>query len=300
MPPDPLPCSSDSLAAGEELAGTAVSTRHWLLLETNLPWGRKGLADTTEIPRLARARVEEAVAATGARLQLIRQPDGTDRTGIRVMGVQAAPGARGIRSMQLGNWDAVAQADLIGLIQGTAGEPQSEPVALVCTHGRRDVCCARLGMPVYQAFRALIGAHAWQSSHLGGHRFAPTLVILPQGLQFGRVSADEVAPLWTAAQEGRVHKLDRLRGYTHLPRVAQFAVHGWLGAHPDLPMSAIEVTSLRVTGEGQTRVEGRVDGQQIRMDVHERPMPSVRKKSCADPTLCPWTALRAAAPMKGS
>ncbi len=57
---------------------------------------------------------------------------------------------------------------------------------LVCTHGRRDRCCGSLGTTLAQellADRFQFGddVRLWRTSHTGGHRFAPTALVLPQG-----------------------------------------------------------------------------------------------------------------------
>jgi hypothetical protein len=283
-------CSADSLAAGEALAGTAVHTARWLLLEVREPWGQKGLMDTP-IPALARARVEKAAKATGARVQLIRQPHAQGRSTIRILGVRAEPGDRGIHTMELDTWTEVAQADLAGLVEGRTGMPSDRGVVLVCSHGRRDVCCARLGAPIYRALHTLAGDQAWQSSHLGGHRFAPTLVFLPQGLQYGRVELTEVDALWEAAQHGQIGALHRLRGATHLPREAQFAVHAWLQAQPGLTMDAIDVTTIERQPGGRTQIRAQVDGKSSCLDIWAETMPEPRMKSCADVAPCAWNSL---------
>jgi hypothetical protein len=57
---------------------------------------------------------------------------------------------------------------------------------LVCSHGRRDRCCGSLGtglaMELLSDPRPLgQRVRVWRTSHTGGHRFAPTTVVLPQG-----------------------------------------------------------------------------------------------------------------------
>ncbi|MEO9223732.1 MAG: sucrase ferredoxin, partial [Acidimicrobiales bacterium] len=56
------------------------------------------------------------------------------------------------------------------------------PDVLICTHGARDVCCGGAGMKFATEFAS---AHpelvVWRTSHLGGHRFAPTALTLPDG-----------------------------------------------------------------------------------------------------------------------
>ena len=42
------------------------------------------------------------------------------------------------------------------------------------TNGQRD------GLPAHARLRELVGAPAWQTTHIGGHRFAPNVLVLPQ------------------------------------------------------------------------------------------------------------------------
>lgn len=80
--------------------------------------------------------------------------------------------------------------------------PGIEPVAfagrdlLVCTHGTVDACCALFGYPLYrdlrQAARDTNGCvRVWRSTHFGGHRFAPTLLDLPEGRFWGFLDAEQ-------------------------------------------------------------------------------------------------------------
>ena len=64
---------------------------------------------------------------------------------------------------------------------------ETAPQYFVCTNGQRDVCCARFGLPTYAALRERVGGRAWQTTHLGGHRFAPNVLTLPQAALYGRV-----------------------------------------------------------------------------------------------------------------
>jgi hypothetical protein len=57
---------------------------------------------------------------------------------------------------------------------------------LVCTHGRRDRCCGSLGTVLARQLLADPlslgeGVRVWRTSHSGGHRFAATAIVLPQG-----------------------------------------------------------------------------------------------------------------------
>lgn len=72
---------------------------------------------------------------------------------------------------------------------------------LVCTHGNRDACCATFGFPVYQTLRHQIAPlmsenlRVWRTSHLGGHRFAPNFLDLPEGRSWVRADENDLNAL---------------------------------------------------------------------------------------------------------
>lgn len=172
----------------------------FLLIEHRGRWGRDPLDEETTLP----ADVRAAAASFDGRVLLVRQP-GRE-------GDVAAPLAV----------DVSLEAAL----------PREGQLLLVCTHGRRDRCCARLGVPLYDALRPHVEhGRLWQSSHHGGHRFAGNLLALPSGVQLGRVSPQEAAAVASLLHQGRI-PLDRYRGRTiHQPRqqAAEIAVRHELG-----------------------------------------------------------------------
>lgn len=210
------PCSTLSADHEEALAGSAVAdTPRWLLLEHRAPWSAQGFPDVGLPP----AVVSHLVAGSaGARVQLVRQPQRRDGP-LVVMAADVTAGTLRRLEVEEG-W--LGGVDLAGLWAGTSGEPVDGPVVLVCTHGRRDPCCARLGVPVWQALTES-GVAAWQVSHLGGHRFAATLLVLPDGVCYGRVEPSEAASLAEAHRAGRWHRPDRVRGRVDRSAWAQVA-----------------------------------------------------------------------------
>ena len=62
---------------------------------------------------------------------------------------------------------------------------------LVCTHGARDACCGSLGTRLATVLPGLgAGVHVWRTSHTGGHRFAPTALLLPEGTAWAYLDLD--------------------------------------------------------------------------------------------------------------
>ena len=213
-------CSDFCLAAGEPLLGTAAQVDVWLLLEYRPSWRPKALEDN-ELPASTRAWLDGLVAAFGkrgrkARPQFIRQPE-AERTSVTML--VGSDGRlhehRGASYADLERLDS-ASLDAAGAIA------LAEPYYFVCTNGQRDVCCARYGLPTYAKLREAVGNRVWQTTHVGGHRFAPNVLALPQGALYGRV-VPEAVPQFLGAVEGGELALGYLRGRTGYPPAAQVA-----------------------------------------------------------------------------
>jgi len=217
-------CTDLSLAASEPLAGTAASADRFLVLEHAVPWGPKGV-DDSGLPEAVVAHL----AALGkrhrrARVQLVRRPERARSESVRLFLATSEERTQQLTSLTLPDLDALRALDLEPWLRGEApppGTPETEPLYLVCVHGKRDRCCARLGMPVYRGLGERVGERALQTTHLGGHRFAATLLVLPQGLCYGRVLASEVDALVEATERGEIYDLGRLRGRTAYASEAQ-------------------------------------------------------------------------------
>ena len=97
-----------------------------------------------------------------------------------------------------------------------------EPFVCVCTHGRHDACCAELGRPTVAALTASHPEQAWEVSHIGGDRFAANVLVLPEGLYYGRVTPEDAPALVDRHLSGHLD-LDLLRGRSGLPFAVQVA-----------------------------------------------------------------------------
>ena len=104
------------------------------------------------------------------------------------------------------------------------GTPTDTPTFLVCTHGRRDPCCAGRGWPVAVALTEEFPEQTWQCSHVGGDRFAANVVILPHGLYYGHVTPDDAVDVARRHLEGRV-TVDVFRGRSIFAPAEQAAQH---------------------------------------------------------------------------
>ena len=204
-------CSDMSLRLGETMLGSAAHARVWLGIEWTETWEAKAV-ETAAFPASLRAKLDQWREQVGTlRTQLIRRPGRESATPKVVIGL---PDLGRVVELDL-PIDALADLDMFEIARG--GLPEGacvvdKPVMLVCTHGKRDRCCAKKGTPVWERIAACDDVITWQTSHLGGHRFAATLIWLPHAICFGRVSEDDVGSLLEGVRAGEIFDLERLRG----------------------------------------------------------------------------------------
>jgi hypothetical protein len=215
-------CSLRSLAADEPLAGTASTIRHWLLIEHAGPWGRDGLLDA-RLPDGLGGGVRSPEGRTGGRVFFVppphRVPEYDDGT-VLCFAADAADAWLGFTA--LGTIEDALELDPRDR-PSFAGSPH--PLFVVCTHGRRDPCCAERGRPLVERLAASFPDLTWESTHVGGDRFAGNLVAFPHGLYHGRVEPDEGPEIARGYGEGRIARLDRYRGRSSDPFHVQAAEH---------------------------------------------------------------------------
>jgi hypothetical protein len=145
--------------------------------------------------------------AAGVRPQLVRPVRDRRRDAALVVVASCRPGGRWLERRVLSDLRELADLDVAALAVGVApgfGTPSVDPTVLVCTHGRRDVCCARLGRPLALLLDEQLPGSVWETTHVGGDRFAPNVVSLPDGSYHGGVGLAEVPALAEALVDGRV------------------------------------------------------------------------------------------------
>jgi hypothetical protein len=140
------------------------------------------------------------------RVLLIRRTDRRTEGAVTVFAVRSGVGERWIERARLDRIDEVLDLDIPALGRGArlGFEPREGPLFVVCTHGRRDPCCAERGRPVARALAGAFPDETWESSHVGGDRFAGNLVAFPHGLYFGRLGPETAPSAGRAYADGRI------------------------------------------------------------------------------------------------
>ena len=266
-----------SLESDEPLAATAASARTWLLWEQPGPWGAKALTDSRLDPDLGRA-LQRVGDAHGVRTALIRRPGRhADRDGARPRRAYLAhtlPGRSWLFTALLNGPDELLALDHAALGAGDpAGLPsgwiahEGNPLVLVCTNGRRDRCCALQGRPLAAELAASGSGDVWETTHLGGHRFAPTLLVLPHGYAYGRIDAPGVKNVLAATREGQV-ATKHCRGRSAWGRPGQAADLAVREHTGERRADAVLVGAEEASGAGQWLVSvTHTDGRSWRVTV---------------------------------
>jgi hypothetical protein len=271
-------CSTLAGMLGEPLAGTASYAPTWLAVEQPGPWGREALRESHFDSEVGR-ELAERTAGTGVRVALIRRPgnhpDQHRPIPHQVYLAHTTPGWTWLERWHVADPKELLDLDFAAAGAGVApgiGEEVNRPMLLVCTNGRRDVCCALLGRPIAAALVEAHGDDVWECTHTGGHRFAPTGIALPTGYAYGRLDVDSAERL---LRPGSGVLVDVCRGrstWTGPGQVAELAVRLETGdTDPD--------TLTVYTGDGPP-VVSHVDGRRWRVDVVERTSPDLRSASC--------------------
>lgn len=282
-----LPCSQQSLAIGEPIAGTATAeVRAWICVEYRERW-EPDVADVP-LPAALRARIA-AAARHRPRLQLIRRwhADGP----LQAFVVRTEPSPR-IWRFRFEDHAALGAIDLDALLASNAplGEPDPpDTLQLVCTHGRRDRCCALRGVAFFKSLHDLgPRGELWQTSHLGGHRFAATMVHLPRGICYGRLTPEDAEAMLAAHTAGHLYDLRRYRGQTRYPAPVQ-AAESWL-REQEGDMS-LEGPRLIAHGPEGHRYQATFERhlKRHRLVLEPRRSAALRKTSCDAADLTPVT-----------
>ena len=216
-------CADESRENDEPLFATASTVDHWLLVEYRSLWSHDAFAGSG-LSEQVKAHLRAQVAARRrTRLLFIRSHARRGVPGLVAYSATSREGEEELRRISFDAYPDLLDVDLAG----GSGDPVEHPLLLVCTHGKHDPCCARYGRPLYDALTDEFDpAWIWQSTHVGGDRFAGNVVCLPYGLYYGRLDRHAAAVVVDELLADRLY-LDPYRGrscYSFAVQAAERAV----------------------------------------------------------------------------
>jgi hypothetical protein len=294
--PAPDACSVQWDHDGTSAYGTAAGAGFFVILEQPGPWGRDAARESHLDPLLG-GELDTRTSRAGGRFMLVRRPGGhpaqdrphhvllahagggPDLTPWLLQAAVTDPGEL------LGlDWGALARGSRALVAASLPGAREAKPTLLVCTNGRRDVCCAVRGRPLASAAARVAPGRVWEVSHTGGHRFAPTAVLLPWGQTYARL--DEQAAAWVLEASRTGHTPSELLGPLHdrgrspLAPAAQCAeahVRAQLG---ETRLDAMWTSSPTSSSDAADVVVSHEDGRSWLVQVARVRTDRIRPESC--------------------
>ena len=242
-------CSVVSKGNGEDPIGSATPFRRCLAVELTPPWAAD-VSRSSRLPQGLLGALEEAKEHGLDKLVALGPDPEYSREGhARVLHLSAGEGPFAAYEKEE---FVVPRGELAGLVRALfgggddparyeryrRGDGSSVRDLLVCTHGRRDAACGKLGYGLYETLRRRYAEasggrlRVWRTSHLGGHRFAPTLLDLPEGRLWGHLEPWALENL--VLRGGAVSELGRfyrgwagMRFYEQIAEREIFVREGW-------------------------------------------------------------------------
>lgn len=202
-------CAPFRAALDVDPVGSAGAYDAFLCVEVALPWERDITRSEPFVSMLPEgvATVAALDGADGRRWRPVGLVPASESGLVTVLAFEPDPSvvARGAVGPLVRTEWRVEPGDVAGLCRALVGS-DAEALAgydrlraddgpdlelMVCTHGRRDVCCGGAGTSLHDELsEVLVGDRSvrlWRCSHTGGHRFAPTALTFPDAYAWGHL-----------------------------------------------------------------------------------------------------------------
>lgn len=271
-------------SVGDTPVGSGTRFRSFLLLDHRAPWSRTAAADA--VAALLGPEEQQLVAEAEAgpvELRPFAIRPVADRRATQVAPPRLGSVGHGSGMTTLTGPLSAAALRTVHPSSADTGD-DGEVLIGVCTNAKRDRCCAVRGRPVATALHAEFGAPISEISHLGGHRFAATMMVLPTGYSYGSVELDAARDIVRDALDGLVNPT-HLRGRADLTPPEQAADAFWRSQLGSVPLDAVRITDSRPDDPSADtdviRVSAAVQGTSAAVRVRYVAGPRVEASVCS-------------------
>jgi hypothetical protein len=219
-------CAHISRERQDSYIGLAAHAKIWVMLEYTGPWEWIAIYNN-QLPEPTKTwliNTANNYATTQAITLFIRQHTRPLQTINCFVGI-TRPDREALYRFRFKSYEEVMELDLAALEAGSPAYDSyltTEPLYLICTNGKHDMCCAKFGMPIHKEAANLAGEQVWHCSHCGGDQFAANLLCFPHGIYYSRVTVPEVATIMEADRQERLY-LEKCRGRSCYPPIVQAA-----------------------------------------------------------------------------
>ncbi|MGR6432659.1 sucrase ferredoxin [Rhizobium sp. PAMB 3174] len=174
-----------------------------------------------------------------------------------VDGDDIALSANGSIIRAVGSADIAKQLMCLAAGEELSGERDDRITILCCTDSKHDPCCARYGFSTWKALPAHANPAVFrvlQSTHIGGCRFAASILVLPIRARYGRLKPREVPDFLACLQRDELY-LPAYRGNPELDAISQVAECAARYFRKDLGFADKVVLDHKSGSEGEGAVE---------------------------------------------
>jgi hypothetical protein len=181
-------CFNNSLQASEQIFATAPNVNFWILIEYKDFWEEKAFNNCDIDIEVKNVIRDLAGQYPKSRIQLIRN-ELSSKDHIKLYIAITKETERKVYEFKVESHQDILNIDFNRGLSDRNLKP--EPILLVCTHGSHDKCCGEKGLELFNNLsKHEKDFEVWQTTHLGGHRFAANILILPDGIYYGRITKD--------------------------------------------------------------------------------------------------------------
>ena len=258
-------CTDRAIACGEPLAGTgAIAKRHLFLRWPKARWRRPRFESEGLPPELTAAMRAASqpgsyvglIAGDGEALEFISFPEGCR--------IEAQDLAHAVEIVTVWKEGIELAGALIG-----------RPAVLCCTDAKTDACCARYGFPLFKALlehAPAYGVDIFQTTHIGGCHFAPSVVVMPDRRRYGRLTPGEVPQFLRAISRGAIY-LPAYKGDPQLSEVEQCAETAARQALSADRPGEITIVSVDLHGDDQAEACVEADDRRLTFILERTKIP---------------------------
>lgn len=257
-------CRDFCLASGEPMGGSGQLAERFLLLRWPRGKWRSPKQDSIDLGTRLSGAIATAIKA-GIHVALC------DRTNDSGSLPDLADPQAGRFIWRAQPDDLADHIDNFRLGLSLPGQEDARASILVCTDSRRDPCCAKHGFGTYKALLPLIDPHRFnlvQTTHLGGCRYAASVIVLPARQRYGRLDAQSAPHFLAALEKGEIY-LPLYRGRPDLSpaeQVAEMALLDFARTHRVSANIALIGSPEPAAGQRDTmQMSGRVGDSEISM-----------------------------------
>ena len=184
-------CSQMSIDREEQITGTMSIVKCFLLIEYSGQWSPRinTMLQDSDINQKSVTHILNFIdwCPEPVRLLFIKNKSTKEKNEFKIFLTRENKGEVGVTEFDLQCYNDIKNINLKSAYKEIGS---SQNLLVICTHGKRDKCCAKFGYPVYSYLSSNLilrekSYSIWECTHVGGDRFAANIIWLPYGIGFG-------------------------------------------------------------------------------------------------------------------